>query len=136
MNNILKRNLRRDIDIIMTESEILKQLAEKQKLEKERLEQAAKIKAEEEKKLRLKKEAEAKSKLPKPKYYYDVKVECMLPATLTYRVLAEDAHQAADLVKNLQPTSVKHKLIGRKENKLSVYDAGSTMLKFVKNLFR
>lgn len=122
----------------ITDAEIIKQLAAKMRLEKAQAEAAevAAAKAAKEKQQQLKKEAEAKAKLPKPKYYYDVKVECMLPATLTYRVLAEDAHQAAELIKNLQPTSVKHKLIGRRENKLSVYDAGSTMLKFVKNLFR
>lgn len=72
---------------------------------------------------------------PKVKYYYDVKVECMLPATLIYKVLAEDAKQAAYLIKGRSPNSVTHKLIGRKEMKLSVYDAGSSMIRFVINLF-
>lgn len=75
-----------------------------------------------------------KQQLPKPKYYYDVKVECMLPATLTYRVLAEDANQAAGMIKNQSPVSVRHRLIGRKEIKLLVYEAGTTMIKFMKNL--
>jgi len=66
--------------------------------------------------------------------YYDVKVETLLPATLTFRVLAEDAHQAANLIKNKQPNSVHYRLLGRKDNKLTVYDAGSTIIKFVKNL--
>ena len=71
----------------------------------------------------------------KPKLYYDVKVECMLPATLTFRVLAEDAQQAADLIRGQNPISVKHRLVGRKDLKLSVYDAGTTMLRWMKNLF-
>jgi hypothetical protein len=70
----------------------------------------------------------------KSKKYFDVKVECMLPATLTYRVLAEDAEQASLIIKNISPNSVKHKLIGRKELKLTVYDAGSTMIRFIRNL--
>lgn len=70
------------------------------------------------------------------KRFYDVRVECMLPATLTYRVLAEDAQQAADMIKRIPPNSVKHKLIGRKELKLTVYSAGSTLIKFVKNLLK
>lgn len=70
----------------------------------------------------------------KPKLYYDVKVECMLPATLTFRVLAEDPQQAVELIKGASPTGVKHRLIGRKDIKLSVYDAGSTMLRWMKNL--
>lgn len=74
-----------------------------------------------------------KSKQPNLKYY-DVKVEVMLPATLTYKVLAESPHQAAELIKNKQPNAVKHRLIGRRENKLTVYDSGSTLIRFVKNL--
>ncbi len=74
--------------------------------------------------------------LPKNKYYYDVRVECMLPATLTYRVLAESPEKAAEMIKGLSPTSVKHKLIGRKESKLMVYDAGSSIIKLIRNLFK
>lgn len=77
---------------------------------------------------------EAKLDLPPPKYYFDVKVECMLPATLTYRVLAEDAQQAAEMIRNMSPVSVQHKLAGRRESILKVYDAGSTMMRFVKRL--
>jgi hypothetical protein len=90
---------------------------------------AAKVK----KQAQLKKEAADRLKL-KPKFYYDVKVEAMLPATLTYRILAEDAQQAAELIKGTQPNSVQHRLIGRKELKLTVYDAGSTMIKWMKRL--
>lgn len=71
---------------------------------------------------------------PKPKFYYDVKMEVLLPATLTYKVLAEDAEKAADMIKNIQPNSVKYKLIGRKELKLVVYESGCTIIKFIKNL--
>jgi hypothetical protein len=70
-----------------------------------------------------------------PKFYYDVKVECMLPATLTYRIYAETPELAAAMIKHSAPTMVKHKLIGRKEIKLTVYDAGCSMIKFIKNLF-
>lgn len=69
-----------------------------------------------------------------PKIYYDVKIECMLPATLTYRVLAETPEQAAELIKNLQPIAVKHKLTGRKQLKLTVYNAGTTLIKFFRSL--
>jgi len=70
----------------------------------------------------------------KPKFYYDVKIECLLPATLTYRVLAEDPQQATTLIKNQSPNGVRHRLIGRKELKITVYDAGSNMIKFFRNL--
>ncbi len=77
---------------------------------------------------------EKNNKIIKPKYYYTVVVETMLPATLTYRVLAEDATQAADLIKGMSPTAVKHRIIGKKDIKLSVYDAGSSMIRFIRNL--
>jgi len=71
---------------------------------------------------------------PKPKFYFDVRIECMLPATLTFRVLAEDAETASQMIKNIQPNSVQHRLIGRKDIKLTVYDAGCTMIRLIKNL--
>lgn len=71
---------------------------------------------------------------PVIKKYYDVKVECMLPATLIYKVLAETPEQASQMIKQMSPVGVKHKLVGRKELKLSVYEAGSSMIRFVKNL--
>lgn len=77
---------------------------------------------------------QAQSPPIKAKLYYDVKVECMLPATLTFRVLAEDPEQAAQLIRGQNPTTIKHRLIGRKDIKLSVYDAGSSMLRWMKNL--
>jgi len=68
---------------------------------------------------------------PKPKYYFDVKIECMLPATLTYRVLAEDPQQASTMLKNLAPIGVKYRLPGRKEIKMMIYDAGSSIIKLI-----
>lgn len=73
-------------------------------------------------------------KTAEEKKYFDVKVECMLPATLTYRVLAKDADEAAAMVKQLQPNSVQHKLHGRRELKVMVYDAGSSMIRLIKNI--
>lgn len=86
-------------------------------------------------KINSKKELEKKAQEPKPKLYYDVKVECMLPATLTYRVLAESPEQASELIKGKAPNSVVHKLSGRKELSLKVYEAGSSMMRFMKRLF-
>jgi hypothetical protein len=68
------------------------------------------------------------------KKYFDVRVETMLPATVTYRILAEDAQQASALIKHQNPISVKYRLLGKKDIKLTVYDAGSTMIRFMKNL--
>jgi len=74
------------------------------------------------------------SQKPPVKQYFDVRVECMLPATLTYRVLAENPEQAAALIKGQTPVSVKHRLIGRKELKLIVFNAGSVMIRYMKKL--
>ncbi len=68
------------------------------------------------------------------KTYFDVKVDVLLPAVLHYRVMAETAEEAASMIKNLQPNGIKHRLVGRKEFKITVYDAGSNMIKFIKNL--
>ena len=101
------------------------------------LKTADQTKAEKELKDKRKKELlkkEAEKKTIKPKFYYDVKIECMIPATLTYRILAEDAHQALALIKGKSPNSVQHKLIGRKELVAKVYNSGSAMLQFMKKL--
>lgn len=76
-----------------------------------------------------------KEKKPKIKKYFDVKVEVMLPAVLTYKILAETPEEAVALIKGKQPNSVVHKLHHRKELKIMVYDAGSTMIRFIKQLF-
>lgn len=76
----------------------------------------------------------SKNNHPVIKKYYDIKIETYLPATLMWRVLAETPEQAADLIKGQQPTGVKHRLIGRKDFKLMVYEAGSSLIKLVKNL--
>lgn len=78
--------------------------------------------------------AKDKSTKPPELKYFDVRIEVMLPATLHYRVLAESPEKAAEMIRNLPPNAVKHKLQGRREFKLTVYDAGSTMIKFIKNL--
>lgn len=69
---------------------------------------------------------------PVPKYYFDIRVECMLPATLTYRILAETPQQAAEMIKNKTPNSISHKLIGKKDLILRVFDSGSCMIRHIK----
>jgi hypothetical protein len=98
-------------------------------------EQRAEIERLKGEKKEIEKELEKQASMAvKPKYYYDVKVECLLPATLTYRVLAEDPQQAAELVKGKSPNTVQHRLIGRKELHMKVYDAGGSMMRFMKKI--
>lgn len=100
------------------------------------LKKESELKADAEKKAlaEKKKEEDKKKLIPKPKFYYDVKVECMLPATLTYRILAETPQQASEMIRGRSPNTVSHRLIGRKEISLKVYDANSSMMKFMKKL--
>lgn len=78
---------------------------------------------------------EACANKPPQKYYFDVKVECMVPATLIYRVYAENAEKASLMIKGIKPNSVLHRLEGRKELKLTVYDAGCSMIRYFRNIF-
>ena len=74
--------------------------------------------------------------LPPEKKYYDVRAEVTLPATLVFRVFAESAQQAADMVaknKSLSPISVKPKIAARKDRKLSVSKMGTSIIEFVSN---
>ena len=71
---------------------------------------------------------------PKQPTYFDVKIETHLPATLIYRVLADDPEQAVEKVKYIQPTQIKHRLQGRRDFKIMVYDHGTTIIRYIKNL--
>lgn len=76
-----------------------------------------------------------KKNLPPQKFYFDIKVETMVPATITYRILAEDPEQALTLMKpSLNPYNVAYKLPFHKPIKIMVYNAGSNLLRFIKNI--
>ena len=49
-----------------------------------------------------------KQAAPKVQQYYDVKVESMVPSILTFRILAESAQQALELIKGKQPNQVRY----------------------------
>lgn len=68
--------------------------------------------------------------------YYDVKIEVQLPATVIYKVLAESPEQALELANRASPVSVKYNLLRKKDLKATVYDAGTTMIRFLKNFIR
>jgi hypothetical protein len=68
----------------------------------------------------------------KEKKYFDIRVESMLPAILSYRILAEDAYQALELIKGKTPNSIQHKLIGKRDIIAKVYDSGSCIIRHIK----
>lgn len=76
-----------------------------------------------------------KIKLPEKKWF-DVRIECTVPATFSYRIFAENPEEAVQLVKNKQPNSIQYRIPIRKEFKLTVYKAGTYMIEFVKNLMK
>lgn len=60
----------------------------------------------------------------------------MLPATITYRVLAESPEEALDLIKKKDPTSVRYILNKKRDLKALVYDAGTTLMRFTKSYLK
>jgi len=70
----------------------------------------------------------------KPDILYDVKIDCTIPAILEYRVLAKSPEEAMEKIKSIQP-KINYKVNLKKETKLTVYLAGTTMISFMKNLF-
>ena len=80
-----------------------------------------------EKMIGLKKEAAAIKQ-------FDIKVETMVPTVITYRVSAKNAEEAATKIKGAQPRNVQYKLAAKRDKKLTVYDAGTIMVRLIKNL--
>jgi hypothetical protein len=68
------------------------------------------------------------------KQYFTIVVEANAPVTLQYRVLADDAEQALDLIKTA-PLSAppKPNIFRAKKIKASVYLTGTSLLKLTKN---
>lgn len=78
-----------------------------------------------------------KKEQPKIKQYYTVKIESTGPVLLTYRVFAEDENEAFEMIKKNPNQSMseppKHSLSKLKRLKATVYQAGSSLIKLVKN---
>ena len=67
------------------------------------------------------------------KQFFDVKMEVMVPCTLTYRVLAETPEKALEMIKYQNPRSVQYRLNLKRNIKALVYKAATVMLQFSKN---
>jgi len=78
-------------------------------------------------KIRLKKEANET-------HTYDVKIECMVPAVMTYRITAKNPEEALTKTKSARPTNIQYKHGGKRDKKAMVYDAGLSIVRLVKNL--
>ena len=73
-------------------------------------------------------------KAPLPKILYDVKLECLVPATIVYRILADSPEQALELIKGKQPKEIRYRLHLKKSLKAIVYDAGNLLIRLTKAL--
>jgi hypothetical protein len=96
------------------------------------------IKSKEEK---LKKQAAIKKKEKEAsvpvKQYFTIVLEATVPVTLSYRVLADDAEDALNLMQRSPMTGMsaapKLTLPRIKKHKAKVYQSGTTTIKLVKN---
>ncbi len=67
------------------------------------------------------------------KKYYTVEVEALVPTIIKYRVLAESAEKAVDLISSSPLLeSPKQKLSAAKRIKAKVYDLETVMLRYTK----
>lgn len=66
--------------------------------------------------------------------YYDVKVESMVPAILVFKVLAKNPEEALLKIRGIAPNAVQYRLQSRRDSKITILDAGTTMIRFVKKL--
>lgn len=66
--------------------------------------------------------------------YYDVRVECMVPATITYRILASSPEDALVKTRHSPIYGIQYRIPARKELKATILDAGTSIIRFVKNL--
>lgn len=68
------------------------------------------------------------------KKYYDVKVEANIPCLLEYRVFAESPEKAVELAMKSNPIRLKHFIARKKNIKSTVYDMGTSIIRFIKKM--
>lgn len=66
--------------------------------------------------------------------YWDCKIETMVPAILSYRILAKTPEEAATKAKTASPNHVQYKLAHKRDKKLTIYEAGKSIVRFIKNM--
>lgn len=70
------------------------------------------------------------------KELYEVKLEAMVPAVITYVILADSPEEAIKLIKKHAPNNISYKLNNKKDIKYMVYNAGTVLLRFIKNVIK
>jgi hypothetical protein len=72
----------------------------------------------------------------KQKTYFDVKVEALCPCIITYRIYAEDEHDALDQIDKKAPTSIRPNIYKKRNIKAVVYNSGSSLIKLIRNYIK
>jgi hypothetical protein len=84
-----------------------------------------------------KEEAEKNKKLPptpaKVKKHFDVRLECLVPCIVQYRIYADDEQDALQQMDKKTPSSIKPNIFRKKNIKATIYDAGSSLIRHIKN---
>ena len=70
------------------------------------------------------------------KQFYDVKVECTVPAIFVFKVYAESPEEALELYNKKAPIHIQYKPKKLKAIKATIYESGKLLIKFVKNFFK
>jgi hypothetical protein len=74
-----------------------------------------------------------KKENPKVKKYFDIKLECLVPTVIVYRVLAEDENEALAEFNKKAPIKVNPDIRRKRPIKATVYDGGCTTVRATKN---
>lgn len=70
------------------------------------------------------------------KELFEVKIEALVPATITYVILASSPEEAINLIKKHSPNNISYKLNNKRDIKYMVYNAGTVLLRLVKNMVK
>lgn len=68
------------------------------------------------------------------KKYYDIKINCNVPAVIHYTILAESPEKALSEIKKSRPKNIKYEFEKRIESKVVVYDYMTNLIRFVKKI--
>ena len=69
------------------------------------------------------------------KKYFNVKLEAKVPCIVTYRVYASSPEEAIEEMKRASPEHIKHLLHLKRDEKATVYEAGSSIIQLIKKWF-
>ncbi len=72
-------------------------------------------------------------KIPE-KFWFDVRMDCLIPATLHFRIQAENPEEALLLSRHKPPRSIAYEPQRRKALKVRIYEGGSCLLRLAKQL--